>query len=141
MLFRSAEMLEGRKAQFIEEISSLGISKKNAEKDILLCIDRIIYYAGWCDKFQAIYSSVNPVASSHYNFSVPEPMGVVSIIAPDDSGLLGLLSVMLPSFISISIYLFPASFATEILLLPALIFLNCKSTPTLELNTPTPPTP
>ncbi len=59
-------------------------------------IDRLIYYAGWCDKFQQVNSSVNPVASSHFNFSVPEPTGVVSIIAPQDSSLLGLVSVIAP---------------------------------------------
>ena len=59
-------------------------------------IDRLIYYAGWCDKFQQLYSAVNPVASSHFNFSVPEPTGVVSIIAPQNTSLLGLVSVIAP---------------------------------------------
>lgn len=96
ILYRIGEMLEGRKTQFLEEMLLQGISKANAEKEILLCIDRLIYYAGWCDKYQHLFSAVNPVASSHFNFSVPEPMGVVSVISPDNSALLGLISVMAP---------------------------------------------
>lgn len=96
ILYRIAEMLEGRKAQFIEEMLSLGITKKSAEQELVLCVDRLVHYAGWCDKYQQIFSSVNPVASPHFNFSVPEPTGVVSVIAPEESGLLGLISVIAP---------------------------------------------
>ncbi len=96
ILYRIAEMLEGRKAQFIEEIMMQGSTKPQAEKEVQLSIDRCVYYSGWCDKYSALYSSVNPVASSHFNFSVPEPMGVVSMIAPEDSSLLGLVSTILP---------------------------------------------
>jgi acyl-CoA reductase-like NAD-dependent aldehyde dehydrogenase len=91
-----AEMLEGRKAQFIEELMQQDASKNKAQKEVNLSIDRLIYYAGWCDKYQQLFSSVNPVASSHFNFSVPEPTGVVSIIAPQDNSLLGLVSVIAP---------------------------------------------
>jgi acyl-CoA reductase-like NAD-dependent aldehyde dehydrogenase len=83
-----AEMLEGRKAQFIEELIQQDSSKGKAEKELNLAIDRLIYYAGWCDKYQQLFSAVNPVASSHFNFSVPEPTGVVSIIAPQNDSLL-----------------------------------------------------
>ncbi len=96
ILYRIAEMLEGRKAQFIEELTAQGIAPKAAETEVLQSIDRLVYYAGWCDKYIALYSSVNPVASSHFNFSVPEPTGVVSVIAPENSGLLGLVSVIAP---------------------------------------------
>lgn len=96
ILYRMAEMLEGRKAQFIEELIQQDSTKLKAEKEVSLAIDRFIYYAGWCDKFQQLYSSVNPVASSHFNFSVPEPMGVVSIIVPQNDSLLGLVSVIAP---------------------------------------------
>ena len=96
ILYRMAEMLEGRKAQFIEELIQQDSSKGKAEKEVNLAIDRLIYYAGWCDKYQQIFSAVNPVASSHFNFSVPEPMGVVSIIAPQNDSLLGLASVIAP---------------------------------------------
>jgi len=96
ILYRMAEMLEGRKAQFIDELIQQDSSKGNAEKEVNTAIDRLIYYAGWCDKFQPLFSSVNPVASPHFNFSVPEPTGVVSIIAPQGDSLLGLVSVIAP---------------------------------------------
>lgn len=96
ILYRIAEMLEGRKSQFIEEITQQDSSKSRAEKEVNLAIDRLIYYAGWCDKYQQLFSSVNPVASSHFNFSVPEPTGVVAIIAPQNDSLLGLVSVIAP---------------------------------------------
>jgi len=96
ILYRIAEMLEGRRTQFTDELIKQGSTAANADKEINLSIDRLIYYAGWCDKFQQVFSAVNPVASSHFNFSVPEPMGVVSIIAPQDTSLLGLVSVIAP---------------------------------------------
>jgi len=96
IFYRMAEMLEGRKAQFMEELVQQDSSKGKAEKELNLAIDRLIYYAGWCDKYQQLFSAVNPVASSHFNFSVPEPTGVVSIIAPQNDSLLGLVSVIAP---------------------------------------------
>lgn len=92
ILYRIAEVLEGRKAQFVSELELQGISKAKAEKEVDLSIDRLIYYAGWCDKYTQLYSTVNPVAGSFFNFSVPEPMGVVSVFAPQQSGLLGLVT-------------------------------------------------
>ncbi len=97
ILYRIGEMLEGRKAQFIEELMAQDYTRARAEKELNLAVDRLIYYAGWCDKYQQIFSAVNPVASSHFNFSVPEPMGVVSVIAPQQDGLLGLVSVVAPA--------------------------------------------
>lgn len=96
ILYRMAEMLEGRKAQFIDELIQQDSTSVQAEAEVNLAIDRLIYYAGWCDKFQQIFSSVNPVASSYFNFSVPEPTGVVAIIAPQNDSLLGLVSVIAP---------------------------------------------
>jgi len=96
ILYRMAEMLEGRKAQFIDELMQQDSSKGKAEKEVNLAIDRLLHYAGWCDKYQQLFSAVNPVASSHFNFSVPEPTGVVSIIAPQVDSLLGLVSVITP---------------------------------------------
>lgn len=96
ILYRIAEMLEGRKAQFIDELAKQDSTRAQAEKEVSICIDRLIYYSGWCDKFQQLYSSVNPVASSHFNFSVPEPTGVVAAIAPQNDSLLGLVSVIAP---------------------------------------------
>ena len=96
ILYRIAEILEGRKLQFIEELMMTGSSKSQAKNEVELSIDRLIYYAGWSDKFQQIFSSVNPVASSHFNFSVPQAMGVVSVIAPNEFPLLGLISIVAP---------------------------------------------
>ncbi len=96
ILYRIAEVLEGRKAQFVEELVLQGSTKAQATKEVEVSIDRLIYYAGWCDKFIQIYSSVNPVASSHFNFSVPEPTGVVAVMAPEETGLIGLVSQIAP---------------------------------------------
>ena len=96
ILYRIAEMLEGRKLQFIEELMMTGSSKYQAKNEVEQSIDRLIYYAGWSDKFQQIFSSVNPVASNHFNFSVPQAMGVVSVIASNEFSLLGLVSVVAP---------------------------------------------
>ncbi len=96
ILYRIAEMLEGRKEQFLNEMDQMGINKKTARQEVELSIDRLIYYAGWTDKISQVYGSVNPVASSHFNFSIPEPTGVVGIVAPQESPLLGLVSMMSP---------------------------------------------
>ncbi|MCB0410211.1 MAG: aldehyde dehydrogenase family protein [Flavobacteriales bacterium] len=100
VLYRIAEMLEGRKAQFIAELIQQGSSKSQAEKEVAVSVDRIIYYAGWCDKYTQIFSAVNPVASSHFNFTSPEPTGVVSIITPEDTSLIGLVSSIIPVIVS-----------------------------------------
>ncbi len=97
ILYRMAEMLEGRRAQFTGELIQQGMSAKAAALEVETGIDRLVYYAGWCDKYQQLFSSVNPVSSPHFNFSMPEPMGVVSIIAPPSGGLLGLISVVAPA--------------------------------------------
>ena len=96
ILYRIAEMLEGRKDQFIKELENQGRSAKKAVEEVEASIDRLVYYAGWSDKYQQIFSAVNPVSSAHFNFSAPEPMGVISIIAPESQGLLGLVSVVAP---------------------------------------------
>ena len=99
ILYRIAEMLEGRREQFIAELVTQGVSKRRAAAEVDACTDRIVYYAGWADKYQQIFSAVNPVSSSHFNFSVLEPTGVVAIIAPDDTGLLGLVSNVMPAIV------------------------------------------
>lgn len=96
VLYRIAEMLEGRSEQFVSELVLQGETKRRAQKEVESSIDRLIYYAGWSDKYQQIFSSVNPVSSSHFNFSVLEPTGVVAILAPDESPLLGLISNIAP---------------------------------------------
>ena len=92
-------MLEGRRDQFIGELQLQGVAARAATKEVDTSIDRLIYYAGWADKYQQVFSAVNPVSSSHFNFSVLEPTGVVSIIAPDESGLLGLVSNIAPAIV------------------------------------------
>ncbi len=96
ILYRIAEMLEGRAEQFVAELVLQGVSRRKARAEVDATIDRLVYYAGWADKYQQVFSAVNPVASSHFNFSVLEPTGVVSVMAPNDSVLLGLVSNIAP---------------------------------------------
>ncbi|MDZ7719312.1 MAG: aldehyde dehydrogenase family protein [Balneolaceae bacterium] len=96
ILYRIAEMLEGRKDQFVKELELLGTKRKNAQKQVEQSIDRLIYYAGWTDKISQVFGTVNPVASSHFNFSMPEPTGVVGIIGPDEAPLLSIVSLIAP---------------------------------------------
>ncbi len=96
ILYRIGEILEGRRSQFMDELILQGSSKKEAGNEINQSIDRLIYYAGWADKYQQIFSRVNPVASSYFNFSYPEPTGVVSALAPNNSSLIGLVSIIAP---------------------------------------------
>lgn len=96
ILYRIAEMLEGRASQFVDELKLGGESEKDAAAEVRASVDRLVYYAGWADKFQQVFSSVNPVSSSHFNFSLLEPTGVVAIFAPETSGLLGLVSTVAP---------------------------------------------
>jgi len=97
ILYRIAEMLEGRQAQFVDELMRQGSSKVAATNEVNLSIDRIVYYAGWCDKYNQVVSSVNPVSSSHFNFSSLEPMGVVGVVAEQSNSLIGLVSLILPA--------------------------------------------
>ncbi len=99
ILYRIAEMLEGRSPQFVAELVQMGATQRQAEAEVAAAIDRCLYYAGWADKYQQVFSSVNPVSSSHFNFSVLEPTGVVSILSPDNSGLIGLVSVVAPAIV------------------------------------------
>ena len=96
ILYRIAEMLEGRRNQFIDELQLQAVPEKEAAAEVDAAIDQLLYYAGWCDKYQQVFSSVNPVNSSHFNFSVCEPAGVVGIMASQDAGLLGLVTAVAP---------------------------------------------
>lgn len=99
VLYRIAEMLEGRREQFIAELQKEGSARRQAAAEVDASIDRLIHFAGWADKYQQIFSAVNPVASSHFNFSVLEPMGVVAIVAPEMPGLLGLVGNLAPTIV------------------------------------------
>ena len=96
ILYRIAEMLEARRLQFIQDLKLQGASQSQALSEVDMSIERLVYYAGWCDKYQQVFSSVNPVASQHFNFSILEPMGVVFHIASEKQPLLGIISMMAP---------------------------------------------
>jgi acyl-CoA reductase-like NAD-dependent aldehyde dehydrogenase len=97
VLYRVAEMLEGRAGQFTGEVAEAeGVSAAEAGRLVDAAIDRWVWYAGWPDKVAQIAGAANPVAGPYFNFSVPEPTGVVAVIAPQESSLLGLVSVLAP---------------------------------------------
>jgi acyl-CoA reductase-like NAD-dependent aldehyde dehydrogenase len=101
VLYRIAEMLEGRRAQFVAEVAAAeGGSAKSAQDQVSASIDRWVWYAGWTDKLAQVLGAANPVAGPYFNFSVPEPTGVVGVIAPPSSSLLGLVSVLAPVIVS-----------------------------------------
>jgi len=94
ILYRMAEVVEARRTEMIRELTDSGSSTAQAKKEVDACIDTLVHFAGWCDKYHQLFSTVNPVASSHFNFSVPEPMGVVGIMANNEQPLLGLIQPM-----------------------------------------------
>ncbi|MEU7600064.1 aldehyde dehydrogenase family protein [Streptomyces sp. NPDC041003] len=97
ILYRIAEMLEGRREQFVREVGEAeGLSKSKAGAVVDAAIDRWVWYAGWTDKIGQIVGGANPVAGPFFNLSTPEPTGVVTVIAPQDSSFLGLISVIAP---------------------------------------------
>ena len=98
VLYRVAELMEGRREQFVEEVRRAGATDPEAGVDA--AIDRWVWYAGWADKIHHILGTVNPVAAPYFNFTIPEPTGVVGIVAPDDAPLLGLVSRLAPAVIS-----------------------------------------
>jgi acyl-CoA reductase-like NAD-dependent aldehyde dehydrogenase len=97
VIYRIAEMLEGRRSEFVELIMiSTGASTKDAAAEVDAAIDRLVHYAGWTDKLAAVMGSANPVSGPYFSYSAPEPTGVVGIVAPSGSPLLGLISVIAP---------------------------------------------
>lgn len=120
VLYRAAEMLENRAAELAREITrSTGARAAAAEEEVAAAIDRLVYYAGWTDKYAQVFSSVNPVASSHFNFTTPEPTGVVVVLAPDAPSLLALVSLIAPVILSGNAAI---ALASEKYPLPALTF-------------------
>jgi acyl-CoA reductase-like NAD-dependent aldehyde dehydrogenase len=99
ILYRVAEMMESRKLQLLQDLQWQGLSLMEAQAELNASIDRCLHYAGWSDKYQQLFGAINPVASSHFNFTTLEPMGVVGILAPRSSSLLGLLSLLLPAIV------------------------------------------
>lgn len=100
ILYRLAEMIEARSTEMIAAIQIGAATADNAAKEVTASIDRLIHYAGWADKYEQLLGNVNPVASSHFNFTVTEPMGIVGIIAPDEAPLLALISLIAPAITS-----------------------------------------
>ena len=101
ILYRTAEMLQNRAGELVNEIKrSTGVSPAAAKREVTLAIDRLVHFAGWTDKYSQVFSSVNPVASPHFNFTTPEPQGVVVVLAPDEPSLLALVSLVAPVILS-----------------------------------------
>jgi acyl-CoA reductase-like NAD-dependent aldehyde dehydrogenase len=101
VLYRVAELLEGRRSQFVDEVALAGgLSPADASREVAAAIDRWVWYAGWSDKIAAVAGSSNPVVGPYFNFSVPEPTGVVAVIAPQEPSLLGLVSVIAPVIVT-----------------------------------------
>ncbi len=123
ILYRAAEMLENRAAELVEEVRRSG--RGDAETEVNLAIDRLVHYAGWTDKFAQLFSAVNPVASSHFNFTTPEPTGVVVAVCPDAPALLPLVSLIAPAIVSGNSVIVLAS---EAMPLPAITFSEILAT-------------
>ena len=101
VLYRVAELLEGRRVQFVSEVRAAeGLGARQGEAVVDAAIDRWVWYAGWADKLAQVRGSANPVAGPYFNFSLPEPTGVVAVIAPQASSLLGFVSVVAPAVVS-----------------------------------------
>jgi acyl-CoA reductase-like NAD-dependent aldehyde dehydrogenase len=101
VLYRVAELMEGRRAQFAEEVAaSEGLATRTADALVAAAIDRWVWYAGWSDKVAQVHGSANPVAGPYFDFSTPEPTGVVALLAPQESSLLGLVSVVAPAVVT-----------------------------------------
>jgi len=100
ILYRLAEMLEARSAEMADSLELGGATEAAARQETSAAIDRLIYYAGWADKYEQVLGNVNPVAGPFFNFTVTEPMGIVGVIAPDPAPLLALVSLLAPVIVS-----------------------------------------
>ena len=95
ILYRAAEMLDGRRAQFVEVLGGGRASAREVEQ----AVEALVWYAGWTDKLAQVAGNTNPVAGPYFNFTIPEPTGVVGIVAPDEPPLLGLVSRIAPALV------------------------------------------
>lgn len=100
ILYRIAEMIESRAGEMSEALMLSGANKADAAREVAVTVDRIVHYAGWTDKYEALLGSVNPVASAHFNFTVTEPMGIIGVLAQDANPLLALVSLIMPAITS-----------------------------------------
>ncbi len=96
IVYRIAEMLDQKRDLFVNEMIQMGYSKSASDKEFTAAVDLVVYYAGWCDKYMQVFSNVNPVASSHFNFSVPEPTGIVATMASEKTALTGIIQAIIP---------------------------------------------
>jgi acyl-CoA reductase-like NAD-dependent aldehyde dehydrogenase len=126
ILYRAAEMLQNRAGELTNEIArSTKVSAAKAKREVTVAIDRLVHFAGWTDKYQQVFGSVNPVASSHFNFTTPEPTGVVVVLAPDEPSLLALVSLVAPVILSGNAAI---AIGSEKFPLPALTFAEILAT-------------
>jgi acyl-CoA reductase-like NAD-dependent aldehyde dehydrogenase len=126
ILYRAAEMLQHRSTELAGEIQrSTGVRALKAQAEVASSIDRLVHYAGWTDKYSQVFSSVNPVASPHFNFTMPEPTGVVAVLAPDEPSLLALVTLVASVILSGNSAVVLAS---EKFPLPALTFAEVLAT-------------
>jgi acyl-CoA reductase-like NAD-dependent aldehyde dehydrogenase len=126
ILYRIAEMLEGRAEQFVSEICELtGVTPKKAQDEVEASIDLLVWYSGWTDKISALDGSTNPVAGPYYNFTIPEALGVVGFIAPKKSPLLGFIAGIAPIIASGNTVI---ALASEVAPLPAMSFAEVIAT-------------
>jgi acyl-CoA reductase-like NAD-dependent aldehyde dehydrogenase len=100
ILYRLGEMLEARSPEMIASLRLGGATEAAAAKETAAAVDRLVYYAGWADKYEQVLGNVNPVAGPFFNFTVTEPMGIVGVIAPDPAALLALISLIAPVIVS-----------------------------------------
>ena len=119
ILYRLGEMLEARRDEMIDTMVRFGCDKARATKGLDVSVDRLIYYAGWADKYEQVLGNVNPVASPHFNFTVTEPMGVIGVVAPDRPPLLPLISLIAPIIVSGNTVV---ALASEAMPYPAILF-------------------
>ncbi|HMD01453.1 MAG TPA: aldehyde dehydrogenase family protein [Candidatus Baltobacteraceae bacterium] len=126
VLYRLAEMMDARRAQFVERLRfGIKLDEPSAIRETTTAIDRVLWYAGWCDKYAALLSARNPVAGPYYNYSTPEPMGVVGVIAPDEPSLLGVVSAVVPPLVSGNTVV---ALASELDPRTAIVFAECLAT-------------
>lgn len=126
ILYRAAELLQNRTSELANELTrSTQVTATHARREVALAIDRLVHFAGWTDKYQQVFGSVNPVASPHFNFTTPEPMGVVAVLGPDEPALLALVSLVAPVILSGNTVI---AVASERYPLPALTFAEILAT-------------
>jgi acyl-CoA reductase-like NAD-dependent aldehyde dehydrogenase len=126
ILYRAAEMLQNRAGELAREIArSTNVTPGVAHREVTVAIDRLVYFSGWTDKYQQVFGSVNPVASPHFNFTTPEPAGVVAVLAPDEPSLLALVSLIAPVILSGNT---AVAIASDTFPLPALTFAEILAT-------------